>query len=391
MARLARHVVVVGGGVFGTTSALELRLRGWRVTLLDPHALPYHGAASTDVSKLVRMDYGSDAFYHALAEAALEGWDRWNADWPHPPYHQDGLLVLSSGPMRVGGFEHESLRVLRERGHAPETVSPSTLADRFPAWRPDRYPAGYFNTRAGWAESGWVVEHLVALARSAGVTFLRDGFGSLLLDRARVGGVTTKAGERVHADVVVVCAGAWTPEILPWLTDRMWATAQSVVHVQPADPSAFCPPSFPPWTADIAGSGWYGFPATSDGQVKIGHHGAGMRVEARARGDVSEQHIERMRTFFREALPALADAPVVLERVCLYCDTFDGDFLIDHDPDREGLVVASGGSGHAFKFAPVLGSLVADVVEKRANRWANRFRWRNLSDARREQARFDGA
>src|SRR6185503_13101491 len=78
------HVVVVGGGVFGAASALELRSRGWAVTLLDPHLLPYEGASSTDVSKLVRMDYGSDAYYHELAEAALEGWDRWNAESGRP-------------------------------------------------------------------------------------------------------------------------------------------------------------------------------------------------------------------------------------------------------------------------------------------------------------------
>ena len=62
-------------------------------------------------------------------------------------------------------------------------------------------------------------------------------------------------------------------------------------------------------------------------------------------------------------LPALADAPIVHRRMCLYCDTFDGDFWIDHDPERPGLVVAAGDSGHGFKFAPILGALIADVVE----------------------------
>ena len=61
----------------------------------------------------------------------------------------------------------------------------------------------------------------------------------------------------------------------------------------------------------------------------------------------------------------------------MYCDTFDGDFLIDQDPNREGLIVAGGGSGHGFKFAPVIGGVVADVVEGRDNRWAKRFKWRD--------------
>jgi len=382
------HVVVVGGGVFGAASALELKSRGWRVTLLDPRTLPYDGAASTDVSKLVRMDYGSDVFYHRLAESALEGWDRWNAEWPRAPYHEDGLLVLSAGAMLPGSFEHESWRVLRERGHELERCGTDELRACFPAWRADRYTDGYLNRRAGWAESTWVVERLLDLCRAAGVATARDGFAGLLTSGSRVEGVETTSLARIRADTVLVCAGAWTPTLLPWLGDRVWATAQAVVHLLPEDSRAFRPPAFLPWTADIANSGWYGFPATDAGHVKIGHHGRGTRVDPRARGAVSDDHVAAARAFLREALPSLANAPVVVRRVCLYCDTFDGDFLIDHDPDREGLVVASGGSGHAFKFAPVLGPLIADTVERRPNPWSHRFRWRSLGDTRREEARF---
>lgn len=384
------HIVVVGGGVFGAASALELRARGWTVTLLDPHPLPYEGASSTDVSKLVRMDYGSDVFYHELAEAALAGWDDWNAAWPRRLYHQDGLLVLSRGPMLPGGFEYESWRGLRERGYEPERLSERTLAERFPAWRAASFPDGYVNARAGWAESAAVVERLLDLARRAGISIHLDGFASLVDAGSRVAGVVTTSGERIVADRVLVCAGAWTPTLLPWLSDRLWTVAQPVLHFRAADPTAFRGERFPPWTADIAGSGWYGFPAIADGSVKIGHHGTGARVHPEARGEVSREHVAKARAFLRDALPALADAPLVQHRVCLYCDTFDGDFLIDHDPDREGLVVASGGSGHAFKFAPVLGQIIADAVERRPHRGSERFGWRSTGGRRAEEARFVG-
>ncbi len=389
------RVVVVGGGVFGAATALELRTRGWAVTLLDPHPLPYEEASSTDVSKVIRMDYGSDAFYHEFAERALEGWDRWNVEAGRRLYHEDGFLVLARGPMTPGGFEHESWRVLNERGYRTERVAGDTLRRRYPAWRDGVYVDGYFNPRAGWAESGAVVEWLITRGRSAGVEVRADaisGEGNLLLGPGgRVRGVRTREGVELGAEVVVVCAGAWTPVLLPWLSDRLTAVAQPVLYLGVEEPDTFAPGVFPPWAADIAGSGWYGFPALPDGRVKVGHHGRGRRVQPDERGEVDTGHLERARSFLREAIPRLADAPLVGSRVCLYCDSFDGDFLIDRDPEREGLVVASGGSGHAFKFAPLLGELVADAVEGRENRWSVRFRWRGVGGARTEEARFSDA
>ncbi|HJT45762.1 MAG TPA: hypothetical protein VJ721_05760, partial [Chthoniobacterales bacterium] len=74
----------------------------------------------------------------------------------------------------------------------------------------------------------------------------------------------------------------------------------------------------------------------------------------------------------------------------LYCDTHDGDFWIAPDPDRPGLIIAAGDSGHGFKFAPVLGAIIADAVEERENRWLEKFRWRPgvQPGASKEAARF---
>jgi glycine/D-amino acid oxidase-like deaminating enzyme len=385
----SRTVVVVGAGAFGAASALELRSRGWQVTLVDRAGIPHPDASSTDISKMIRMDYGSDVFYHELAEAALDGWERWNREWPRPLYHAEGFLVLAPGPMEPGGFEYESYRVLRERGYHPERLDRHSLAERYPAWAADRYPDGYVSPRGGWAESGAVVERLLLLCDAAGVDRRMGRFESLMERGSTVGGVRLADGGTVEAERVVVSAGAWTPVLLPRLAGVLRSIAQPVVHFG-VEPSTYQGQQFPPYAADTSGSGWYGFPAIADGRLKLGHHGEGREVHPDDRGEVGPDHIEKARAFLAHSIPALAGAPVVGTRICLYCDSFDGDLLVDRDPERDGLVVASGGSGHGFKFTPVLGTIVADVVEGRENRWARRFRWRTGGTPKREQARLQG-
>mgnify|MGYP001225577443 CR=1 FL=1 len=387
----SRRAVVVGGGVFGCVTALTLCERGWQVIVVDPGPLPHPGASSTDVSKVIRMDYGSDAFYHELGDAAMEGWDRWNRDWPRPLYHEDGFLILSRGAMRAGEYEHDSLAVLQRRGQAPEHLDRMALARRFPRWDFTDYPEGYLNRRGGWAESGAVVQHLVVLCEAAGVDFRFAEVERLTHGGSRVSGVMTVAGERLEGDVVVVAAGAWTPRLLPWMSDVLWSTGQPVLHFHVDDPDAYRGPGFPPWAADIGNSGWYGFPALDDGRVKVAHHGPGESVHPDERGIVSADHEARTREFLRNAIPGLAAAPVVHRRTCMYCDSFDGDLWIDRDPDRDGLVVAAGGSGHAFKFAPLIGGIAADAVEGHDNAWASRFAWRERGEIRTEEARFAGS
>lgn len=384
------RVVVVGAGVFGAAGALELRLRGWEVTLLERGAAPHADASSTDVSKLVRMEYGGDLLYHELAELALEGWDRWNAEWPRPLYHEHGLLLLAAGAGSPGGFERDSVRVLRERGYQLERIGGSELAARFPAWRGDAFAEAFWNPRAGWAESAAVVERLLELSVAAGVTFREARVRDLRSVGSAIAGVLLDDGQRLDAERVVLAAGAWTPALLPWLSGVMKPVAQPVLHFRVTNASDWSAPRFPPWAADISNTGWYGFPALTDGRVKVGHHGPGLVAPPEERGVVSADHEARCRAFLREAIPGLADAPLAGSRVCMYCDTIDGDFLIDMDPERYGLIVASGGSGHAFKFAPVLGSLIADAVEGKESRWSERFRWRPATERHREEARFDG-
>lgn len=388
-----RSILILGGGVFGITSAIELQLRGWQVTLLDQGSLPHPDAASTDISKVVRMDYGADELYTEMGEQALDGWCRWNAAWDRPLYHADGFLVMTCGAqMKPGGFEYESFHLLKKRDHELHRVRRDDLRKYHPAWNADRYGDGYLNPNGGWAESGKVIAKLKNLAFLNGVE-LHEGvaFGSLIEKKSKVVGVKSADGREWKADLVLVAAGAWTPFLFPDLQGVMRTTGQPVVHLKPKKPKSYRAPAFPVWGADIGRTGWYGFPLNADGLVKVANHGPGTPITDPAQPRlVTTEHITMFRDFLSDTFPSLADAKIAGTRQCWYCDTFDGHFWIDHHPQRPGLVIAAGDSGHAFKFAPVLGSLIADVVEKTPNLWSHRFRWREAPLTGSDGARAKG-
>lgn len=388
MSETRQSVLIVGAGIFGTSAALELVKRGHPVTLMDPGPIPHVLASSTDISKVLRMDYGADELYMELMAAAFEIWDGWNQEWGMPLFHQTGMLFLSASPLDAAGYEHDSLQLLQANGHSTERLSIEQVNQRYPAWGTAGYAAAYFNPRAGWAESGEVVARLLAEGKRLGVQ-VRGGMAMerLLEQGSRVAGVVTRDGQQLQADTTVVAAGSWTPTLLPHLADVMWAVGQPVFHFQVNEPGAYQPPGFVTWAADIANTGWYGFPALGDGTIKVANHGPGKRQPADAPREVDPKDEQRFREFFRESLPGLADAPMVFNRLCMYCDTWDGNFWIDRDPQREGLVVASGGSGHGFKFAPMLGQIIADVVEHKPNRFGARFAWRERGQLKSEEAR----
>lgn len=372
------EIAVVGAGIFGVTGALALVRAGHKVTLFETAPIPAPLAESTDVSKVVRADYGDDELYTTEMERALETWRAWNAELGAALFHQTGAMFVTREPMAPGGFEHESFTLLERRGHRLERLDRRAIESRS-ALR--GFVDGYFNAEDGWADSARVVLALAARARDLGVR---------VAERARVvraapGEVELADGTKLAADVVVVAAGGWTLGLVPEIAACFRTVGQPVFHVEaPADIALAV------FGADIAQTGWYGFPAR-DGFVKLANHGTGraMHPDSEERM-VTPAEEENLRALLRQALPPLAEAPLKKTRVCVYCDTKDEHFWIAPHPAEPRLVVATGGSGHAFKFAPRIGEWIAraafgDVMPR--FRWRSEMRIAQGEEASRHRAR----
>jgi glycine/D-amino acid oxidase-like deaminating enzyme len=387
-------IIVVGAGINGVTAAIELKKRGHKVVLVDPGPLPHPLAASTDISKAVRGAYGADEDYTTLAERSIELWRTWNEQLGVKLYHEIGVMFVRQGKMKPGDFEYESLKILKRHGRKVERMNSVRLWKRFPAWNPTLYQDGVLELEAGYAESGRVVAKLVERAKSAEIE-LREGarFSQLDENDDRVNGIVLDNEERLRSDLVVMTVGAWTPYVLPFTRKFFRATAQPVFHLKPPRPELFAPERFPVFGADISTTGYYGFPVNREGVVKIANHGPGREMSPESpKRIVTSKDESNLREFLCSTFPPLADAPIVYTRICLYCDTHDGHFWIAPDPDRPGLIIAAGDSGHGFKFAPVLGEIIADAVEENPNPLLHKFRWRPEVRAgeQKEAARFLG-
>jgi glycine/D-amino acid oxidase-like deaminating enzyme len=384
--------IVVGAGINGITAAIELKKRGHKVILIDPGPLPHPLAASTDISKAVRAAYGADEFYTELAERAIPLWRKWNEEFGIELYHEVAVMFVRRREMKPSDFEYESFKMLEKRGHKIERMNSAGLWKRFPAWNPEFYSDGVLELEAGYAESSRVVAILSERAKSLGIE-LREGARFSKLDEGddRVKGIVLEDGQRIRGDSVVMAVGAWTPYVLPYTKKFFRASGQPVFHLKPRQPELFAAERFPVFGADISTTGYYGFPLNREGVVKIANHGPGreMSPDSPERAVTSEEE-KNLREFLSSTFPALTDAPIVHTRVCFYCDTNDGHFWIAPDRDRQGLILAAGDSGHGFKFAPVLGEIIADTVEEKPNPLLYRFRWRPEIRAgeQKEAARF---
>jgi sarcosine oxidase len=174
--------------------------------------------------------------------------------------------------------------------------------------------------------------------------------------------VATSRGD-IDAKAVIVAAGPWMTQLVRKLPLRV--TRQVMTWFEPPQPELFVQGRFPVFLLASRHGNHYGFPSLNGRSVKIAkHHHFDETVDPdRAERNVSAADEAAVRSALSEFIPA-ADGPLTAAKTCLYTMTPDHDFIVDRMPDAPNIVVASACSGHGFKFAPVLGEVLADLATK---------------------------
>jgi sarcosine oxidase len=165
-------------------------------------------------------------------------------------------------------------------------------------------------------------------------------------------------------------------KILPDLPVPLRVTRQVLGWFEPADAAMFGRERCPVFMIENAAGVFYGFPAGPKPGIKFAkHHHEDEAVDPAAPArPMSGADEALLRAALAAHVPA-ADGKRLDAQTCLYTMASDGDFVLDRLPASPDIIVASPCSGHGFKFAPVIGEILADLVTAGATRHdISRFR-----------------
>jgi sarcosine oxidase len=237
------------------------------------------------------------------------------------------------------------------------------IRSRFPNFTPKPGDIALFEAKAGFARPELTVQAHLDLAEKAGATLQ---FGEEVLEWSESsGGVTVRTGHGTYtAGQVVICPGAWAPQLLADFGIPITVERQVLYWLDPVGGTE--PFVDQPIFIDENASGMqiYGFPAIDGprGGVKVAFFRKGVECTPETIDrTVHACEIGEMRDRVAELLPAL-DGPCLHSATCMYSNTPDQHFVIARHPDSANVTVACGFSGHGFKFVPVVGEILADLA-----------------------------
>ena len=362
-------VVVVGAGAFGAWTALTLRERGAKVTLLDAYGPGHPRATSSDEVRQIRFSYGDREVYSRSARSALLLWQKRQEEFGRKLLFPGGRLVMR----REWNTELEDQKAIFDRLKLPyEVLTPQEMATRYPQVGFDGVGVGFLDAAAGLLKAR---EAIMAITES----FERKG-GAIRLARAMPGAangrtmsdVTLGGSDRLSAGAFVFACGPWLRQVLPDVLGNVITTARiEVAYIgSPSGDSSYRQGILP----NLSEEGTFpGAPASEvsytqsdiDAGLKIVRGGERGPIDLdRDERIVSARQISRIHEYVRVRFPKLKE-PIVASRVCQSDASPDLHFVLDRHPAFDNVWIAGGGSGHGFKHGPVVGEYMAERVSGR--------------------------
>ncbi len=355
-----QRIVIVGAGIIGLSTAYALLAQGMRnVVVLEQEAVDHARSSSHGFSRLLRFEYGPDAFYSNMVRLSLKRWKNLERLAGQTLYTPTGLLVLGN---EHDTFTRSSYQVVRELGLPAEQLSKEDCVLRFPQFDTQPYDIRTYNPEAGILHASTCLQALRDLVLDLGGEIYESCRVTKLISDSQFHPVhlrlSTETG--VSADRVVLATGSWIHRLLPDLHIPVRMTRQYLLYFAGLPTSFYSAGTFP---AFIAGN-LYGLPIHigCNGWVKATSHEFGVPIDPDKVTPPDDQVIASITWQLRELLPPLSQAEIARIDSCMYDVTPDENFILDRLPYDPRVIFASGLSGHGFKFGLLLGELLSSMV-----------------------------
>lgn len=349
----------------GSATAYQLARRGERVLALERFGIPHSMGSSHGHTRIIRLAYYEHPSYVHLLRRAYELWHDIESVSGEKLLYTTGSI--DAGPEDSWVFKG-SLDSCRLHDIPHEVLSGKELHARYPGYElPDDHAALVQPDGGFLAPEKCIVSYVeAAQAHGAEVHAMER-----VLDWEPTGDgvrVRTNLGS-YEAERLVVTAGAWESDLLPFLDGLAVPERQVLAWLQPTEPEKFRLGNFPVFNLLVDEGRFYGFPVFGVPGFKFGKY---FHLNETGHADDLDREVngrdeEVLRSFAEKYFPGGA-GPTMNLATCMFTNTPDHHFIMDLHPEYEQVSFASPCSGHGFKFASVVGEIMADLATEGSTR-----------------------
>ena len=352
--------IVIGVGAMGSATCLELARRGKRVLGLERFDIPHEMGSSHGVTRVIRLAYSEGPQYVPLLQRAYTLWEQLQRQAGERLMYLNGCIDASPPG---GDIFRDAKRAADEYDLPCEVLTASELNRRFPAFRFPHDSMALLEPMGGFLAAERCIVAQVQGAQAAGADI--HAREQVVGWEPRGEGVEVKTQHDAYeAGRLVITTGAWAGQVVDVLRGVITAERQVLAWFQPLTPSLFSPERMPVFQVDIGGGRYYGMPVFGVPGLKIGlYHHRNEQVDPDAVDrDAHDADEAILRQFVDQFMPE-GSGPLMAMKVCLFENSPDEHFIIGRHPEHPQVSFAAGLSGHGFKFAPVIGEILADLAE----------------------------
>ncbi len=353
-------VIVVGVGGMGSAAVFQLAARGVDVLGLEQYDIPHTNGSSHGVTRIIRKGQHEHPAYVPLVRRAYDHWTALESRTGRTLMHVTGGITIGSPNSQLFSA---TLRSCKRHDVDHEVLSEDAVNERFPAYELPHDQRAVYEPDSGFlVPEQCLIAHVEAAHEEGAEIRAREPVQDITpVSSGRVR-VATQTGT-YEADRLVVTAGAWTGKLLPTLSDVAVPVRQVLAWFQPTVPAQFDPEHFPVFAHATGEGHYYGSPRYDVPGFKVGrfdHLETAVDPDEMDRRPQPEDEAV-LRSYVERYVPD-GVGPTMRRATCMYTNTPDKRFILDTHPDYPQIVIGAGFSGHGFKFASVIGEILADFA-----------------------------